>query len=306
MRNVSVAGQFSRRPRLIGSFFGDFGDPGEAGQRWQPPVPFEQSTGSRDRTPASGVVRRMPCPAPSAGTGLGASASFTPHGAASRRYQSQDPGNRVAMDGPRLLQPAHRRLTGKVNMATTERDILEGKVLPELQAIASSMGVQGYQRLRKADLIGAIIAKAQGVEFVPSSTPARGRRGGTTSEAQAPEGEAPAPEAGAAPAAPDQPELPGAGTVETSPNGPERRTRRPRPRRHPTSRNSPAPSRSTPHPPARPRPTTAPSAGPAAGPAARPAPTRPTRPAPVTPPRRRWRCPATAASRPAPAPRRPR
>ncbi|MET0825418.1 MAG: Rho termination factor N-terminal domain-containing protein, partial [Acidimicrobiales bacterium] len=55
-------------------------------------------------------------------------------------------------------------------MATTERGILEGKVLPELQAIASSMGVQGIQRLRKADLIGAIIAKAQGVEFVPSST----------------------------------------------------------------------------------------------------------------------------------------
>jgi transcription termination factor Rho len=75
-------------------------------------------------------------------------------------------------------------------MATTERDILEGKVLPELQAIASSMGVQGYQRLRKADLIGAIIAKAQGVEFVPSSAPTRGRRGGTTTktttEAQAP------------------------------------------------------------------------------------------------------------------------
>ncbi|MDP9210255.1 MAG: Rho termination factor N-terminal domain-containing protein, partial [Actinomycetota bacterium] len=105
-------------------------------------------------------------------------------------------------------------------MATTERGILEGKVLPELQAIASSMGVQGFQRLRKADLIGAIIAKAQGVEFVPSSTPARGRRGGTTSEAQAPEGEAQAPEAGAAPAAPDQPELPGAGAVETSSNGP--------------------------------------------------------------------------------------
>jgi transcription termination factor Rho len=82
-------------------------------------------------------------------------------------------------------------------MATTERDILEGKVLPELQAIASSMGVQGYQRLRKADLIGAIIAKAQGVEFAPSSTPARGRRGGTTTEAPA--------------AGPPPPEQPGAG-----------------------------------------------------------------------------------------------
>jgi transcription termination factor Rho len=72
-------------------------------------------------------------------------------------------------------------------MSTTERGILEAKVLPELQAIASSMGVQGYQRLRKADLIGAIIAKAQGVEFVPSSTPSgRGRRSTTTVTAEAP------------------------------------------------------------------------------------------------------------------------
>jgi transcription termination factor Rho len=68
-------------------------------------------------------------------------------------------------------------------MSTTERGILEAKVLPELQAIASSMGVQGYQRLRKADLIGAIIAKAQGVEFVPSSTPSgRGRRSASVAE----------------------------------------------------------------------------------------------------------------------------
>ncbi len=72
-------------------------------------------------------------------------------------------------------------------MSTTERGILEAKVLPELQAIASSMGVQGYQRLRKADLIGAIIAKAQGVEFVPSSTPsARGRRSATPVAEDAP------------------------------------------------------------------------------------------------------------------------
>src|SRR6266508_791739 len=76
-------------------------------------------------------------------------------------------------------------------MSTTERGILEAKVLPELQAIASSMGVQGYQRLRKADLIGAIIAKAQGVEFVPSATASgRGRRGSTvgldTAVAEAP------------------------------------------------------------------------------------------------------------------------
>ncbi len=61
-------------------------------------------------------------------------------------------------------------------MATTERDVLQAKLLPELQAIASSMGVPGYQRLRKADLIGAIIAKAQGVEFVPSASSSRTRR----------------------------------------------------------------------------------------------------------------------------------
>ncbi|HEY4724830.1 MAG TPA: Rho termination factor N-terminal domain-containing protein, partial [Actinomycetota bacterium] len=115
-------------------------------------------------------------------------------------------------------------------MATTERDILEGKVLPELQAIASSMGVQGYQRLRKADLIGAIIAKAQGVEFVPSSTPPRGRRGGTTAEAEAPEATAPVsggPQGGApVNQAADQPELPGPGEVDTQGSGPERRPRR--------------------------------------------------------------------------------
>ena len=106
-------------------------------------------------------------------------------------------------------------------MATTERDILEGKVLPELQAIASSMGVQGYQRLRKADLIGAIIAKAQGVEFVPSSAPARGRRGAGATET-------PAAESGDTAAVADQPEQPAADGAEASANGPEpeRRTRR--------------------------------------------------------------------------------
>ena len=122
-------------------------------------------------------------------------------------------------------------------MATTERGILEGKVLPELQAIASSMGVQGIQRLRKADLIGAIIAKAQGVEFVPSSTPARGRRGGTSGEV--PSADAQAPEVGAAPAVPDQPELPGADAEEASSNGPERRTRR---RRSASADADPAPA----------------------------------------------------------------
>jgi transcription termination factor Rho len=87
----------------------------------------------------------------------------------------------ITLDEAAEHPPTGRNHHRKVKMSTTERGILEAKVLPELQAIASSMGVQGYQRLRKADLIGAIIAKAQGVEFVPSSTPtSRGRRGSAT------------------------------------------------------------------------------------------------------------------------------
>jgi transcription termination factor Rho len=78
-------------------------------------------------------------------------------------------------------------------MATTERDVLEQKVLPELQAIASSMGVQGYQRLRKADLIGAIIAKAKGVEFTPSPRPSTAARANSQAEPTLLDAEAPAP-----------------------------------------------------------------------------------------------------------------
>ena len=47
-------------------------------------------------------------------------------------------------------------------MATEDKSVLEQKVLPELQEIASSLGVEGYQRLKKADLIDAIIARANG------------------------------------------------------------------------------------------------------------------------------------------------
>jgi len=47
-------------------------------------------------------------------------------------------------------------------VATEDKSVLEQKVLPELQEIASSLGVEGYQRLKKADLIDAIIARANG------------------------------------------------------------------------------------------------------------------------------------------------
>ena len=43
---------------------------------------------------------------------------------------------------------------------TTTRSDLEGKRLPELQQMAQTMGVSGYQRLRKGDLIDALMSKS--------------------------------------------------------------------------------------------------------------------------------------------------
>ena len=45
---------------------------------------------------------------------------------------------------------------------TTDRSALEGKLIPELQQIAQSMGVEGAQKLRKAGLIDAIVARSGG------------------------------------------------------------------------------------------------------------------------------------------------
>jgi transcription termination factor Rho len=45
---------------------------------------------------------------------------------------------------------------------TVDRSELEGKVLPELQRIAEALGVENHQRLRKSDLIDAIVARASG------------------------------------------------------------------------------------------------------------------------------------------------
>jgi transcription termination factor Rho len=47
-------------------------------------------------------------------------------------------------------------------VATTDKSALEQKVLPELQQIASSLGVEGHQRLKKGELIEAIIAADDG------------------------------------------------------------------------------------------------------------------------------------------------
>jgi transcription termination factor Rho len=47
-------------------------------------------------------------------------------------------------------------------VATTDKGTLGQKVLPELQQIASSLGVEGHQRLKKGELIEAIIAAENG------------------------------------------------------------------------------------------------------------------------------------------------
>ncbi len=45
---------------------------------------------------------------------------------------------------------------------TTDRSVLEGKLIPELQEIAQGMGIEGAQKLRKAGLIDAIVSNTGG------------------------------------------------------------------------------------------------------------------------------------------------
>jgi transcription termination factor Rho len=88
----------------------------------------------------------------------------------------------------------------------TDRSVLESKLLPELQRIAQTMGVEGAQKLRKAGLIDAIVAKASDrAEDEPAASSGNGarstasRRNGATAtraEASAAEAEQDAPEEG--------------------------------------------------------------------------------------------------------------
>jgi transcription termination factor Rho len=71
----------------------------------------------------------------------------------------------------------------KVDSRTMERSDLEGKVLAELQKIAEGLGMEGHQRLRKNDLIDAIVAKAngKGARSAPKEAPAA-KAGADTAE----------------------------------------------------------------------------------------------------------------------------
>jgi transcription termination factor Rho len=71
-------------------------------------------------------------------------------------------------------------------METTDRTALEGKLIPELQKIASSLGIEGTQRLRKSGLIDAIVATGQST----GSADGTGGNGATTRSAPSPEASA--------------------------------------------------------------------------------------------------------------------
>ena len=58
---------------------------------------------------------------------------------------------------------------------TIERSALEGKLLPELQQIAQTLGVEGTQKLRKAGLIDAIVAASTNGEGSRPATAMRPR-----------------------------------------------------------------------------------------------------------------------------------
>jgi transcription termination factor Rho len=53
----------------------------------------------------------------------------------------------------------------------TDRSVLEGKLIPELQKIAHGMGIEGTQRLRKAGLIDAIVSAGNGGSSSHDSEP---------------------------------------------------------------------------------------------------------------------------------------
>jgi len=69
---------------------------------------------------------------------------------------------------------------------TMDRDTLGAKLLPELQQIAQTMGVEGAQKLRKAGLIDAIVAAGSSSNGGGEAKPARAKR--TPKAADADEG----------------------------------------------------------------------------------------------------------------------
>src|SRR3954470_19288949 len=53
-------------------------------------------------------------------------------------------------------------------MSVLSRAALEGSPQADLHAIASELGIDGFRRLRKADLVGAILAQSGGDDGAPA------------------------------------------------------------------------------------------------------------------------------------------
>ena len=84
-------------------------------------------------------------------------------------------------------------------METMDRSTLEGKLLPELQQIAQTMGIEGTQRLRKAGLIDAIVEASSNGDRpdVGGGNASAPRESAVATIDRAPEDESEAPEADA-------------------------------------------------------------------------------------------------------------
>src|SRR5881296_4742666 len=87
---------------------------------------------------------------------------------------------------------------------TMDRSSLEAKVASELHTIAEGLGIEGHQRLKKADLIDRIVASSPRDGQAPAAEGGNvaagestdGATAVATEPAPAPPGSAPAPEAG--------------------------------------------------------------------------------------------------------------
>ncbi len=55
-------------------------------------------------------------------------------------------------------------------MSVMDRSALEASPLADLHAIASELSIDGYRRLRRAELIDAILDKQAGVEPAPDES----------------------------------------------------------------------------------------------------------------------------------------
>src|SRR3954454_8253964 len=72
----------------------------------------------------------------------------------------------------------YRRKGGTMS-SVLDPSALAAPPLADLHLLANELGVDGFRRLRKADLIDAIVAKQAGEDYAgPESAPAGGRAGG--------------------------------------------------------------------------------------------------------------------------------